>query len=158
MEVKTGCLYHIKDEFFDVVNDENLMSNKERGHKRPTYFVIKENDILWFIPLSSKISKYRKIVNNKVKKYGRCDGILIRKVLGEDSAILIQNAFPTLEKYIDHIHLLDNGKPAKVIDTLQNEILSGFNYLVKLKSKGINLFFANIDKIKEEMLKELNNN
>ena len=134
------------------------MSNKERGHKRPTYFVIKENDILWFIPLSSKISKYRKIVNNKVKKYGRCDGILIRKVLGEDSAILIQNAFPTLEKYIDHIHLLDNGKPAKVIDTLQNEILSGFNYLVKLKSKGINLFFANIDKIKEEMLKELNNN
>ena len=158
MEVKTGYLYHIKDEFFDVVNDENLMSNKERGHKRPTYFVIKENDILWFIPLSSKISKYRKIVNNKVKKYGRCDGILIRKVLGEDSAILIQNAFPTLEKYIDHIHLLDNGKPAKVIDTLQNEILSGFNYLVKLKSKGINLFFANIDKIKEEMLKELNNN
>ena len=124
MEVKTGYLYHIKDEFFDVVNDENLMSNKERGHKRPTYFVIKENDILWFIPLSSKISKYRKIVNNKVKKYGRCDGILIRKVLGEDSAILIQNAFPTLEKYIDHIHLLDNGKPAKVIDTLQNEILS----------------------------------
>ena len=38
MKIKTGYLYHIKDEFFDVVNDENLMSNKERGHKRPTYF------------------------------------------------------------------------------------------------------------------------
>ena len=145
MEVKTGYLYHIKDEFFDVVNDENLMSNKERGHKRPNYFVIKENDILWFIPLSSKVSKYRKIINNKVKKYGRCDGILIRKILGEDSAILIQNAFPTIEKYIDHVHLLDNGKPAKVIETLQDEILSGFKYLLKLKSKGINLFFADID-------------
>ncbi len=156
MEVKTGYLYHIKDEFFDVVNDENLMSNKERGHKRPTYFVIKENDILWFIPLSSKVSKYRKIINNKVKKYSRCDGILIRKILGEDSAILIQNAFPTIEKYIDHVHLLDNGKPAKVIETLQDEILSGFKYLLKLKSKGINLFFADIDKIKEEMMKELN--
>ena len=157
MEVKTGYLYHIKDEFFDVVKDENLMSNKERWHKSPTYFVIKENDILWFIPLSSKISKYRKIINNKVKKYGRCDGILIRKILGENSAILIQNAFPTLEKYIDHIHLLDNGQPAKVIDTLQNEILNSFNYLLKLKSKGIDLFFTNIDKIKEEMLRELSN-
>ena len=158
MKIKTGYLYHIKDEFFDVVNDENLMSNKERGHKRPTYFVIKENKILWFIPLSSKVDKYKKIINNKVKKYGRCDGILIRKILGEDSAILIQNAFPTIEKYIDHVHLLNNGKPAKVIETLQDEILSGFKYLLKLKSKGINLFFTNIDKIKEEMLKELNNN
>ena len=145
MKIKTGYLYHIKDEFFDVVNDENLMSNKERGHKRPTYFVIKENNILWFIPLSSKVDKYKKIINNKVKKYGRCDGILIRKILGEDSAILIQNAFPTIEKYIDHVHLLDNGKPAKVIETLQDEILSGFKYLLKLKSKGINLFFADID-------------
>ena len=158
MKIKTGYLYHIKDEFFDVVNDENLMSNKERGHKRPTYFVIKENNILWFIPLSSKVDKYKKIINNKVKKYGRCDGILIRKILGEDSSILIQNAFPTIEKYIDHVQLLNNGKPAKVIETLQDEILSGFKYLLKLKSKGINLFFTNIDKIKEEMLKELNNN
>ena len=31
MEVKTGYLYHIKDEFFDVVNDDNLMTNHERG-------------------------------------------------------------------------------------------------------------------------------
>lgn len=144
--------------FFDVVDDENLMSNKERGHRCPTYFVIKENDILWFIPLSSKVDKYKKFINKKVKKYGRCDGILIRKILGEDSAILIQNAFPTIEKYIDHVHLLGNGKPAKVIDTLQDEILNGFKYLLKLKSKGINLFYADIDKIKEEMLKELNNN
>ena len=37
MKVKTGYLYHIKDEFFDVV-----MSNKERKRKRPTYFVIKK--------------------------------------------------------------------------------------------------------------------
>ena len=31
MEIKTGYLYHIKDEFFDIVNDENLMTNHERG-------------------------------------------------------------------------------------------------------------------------------
>ena len=55
MEVKTGYLYHIKDEFFTLVNDKSLMQNHEYGKKRPTYLTIKENDILWFIPLSSKL-------------------------------------------------------------------------------------------------------
>ena len=65
MKVKTGYLYHIKDSFFDIVNDDNLMTNHERGKKRPTYFAIK--DILWFIPISSKIDKYQKIIDNKIK-------------------------------------------------------------------------------------------
>ena len=67
MEIKTGYLYHIKDEFFDIVDDENLMTNHERGKKRQTYFTIKDKDILWFIPLSSKVDKYRKIVETKKK-------------------------------------------------------------------------------------------
>ncbi len=123
--------------------------------KRPTYFTIKDKDILWFIPLSSKVDKYRKILDNKMKKYGRCDTILIREILGKDSVVLLQNAFPTLEKYIDHEHLLDNGKPAKVVETLKDEILQNFKYLLKLKSKGVNLFFTDIDKIKKQMLEEL---
>lgn len=40
MKVETGYLYHIKDEYFDVVKDENLMRNHEMGQKRPTYFTI----------------------------------------------------------------------------------------------------------------------
>ncbi len=155
MKVQTGYLYHIKDDFFDIVNDDNLMTNHERGKKRPTYFTIKDKDILWFIPLSSKVDKYKKIVDKKVNKYGRCDTILIREILGKESAILIQNAFPTLEKYIDHEHLLDNGKPAKVVESLKDEILNNFKYMLKLKAKGINLFFTDIDKIKEKMLEEL---
>lgn len=55
MEIKTGYLYHIKDEYFDVVNDDSLMQNHEKGKKRPTYFTIKDKDILRFIPISSKI-------------------------------------------------------------------------------------------------------
>ena len=157
MEIKTGYLYHIKDDFFDIVNDENLMTNHERGRKRPTYFTIRDKDILWFIPLSSKVDKYRKVIDNKIRKYGRCDTILIREVLGEESAILLQNAFPTLEKYIDHAHLTSDGKPAKVITALKEEILTNFKYLIKLKKKGINLFFTDIDRIKEKILDELNN-
>ena len=154
MKVETGSLYHIKDEFFDIVNDPMLMSNHERGKKRPTYFTIKDGEILWFIPLSSRVDKYRKIVEQKVKKQGFCHSILIRKVMNKDHAILLQNAFPTLEKYIDHVHII-NGRPAKIVDSLKEEILSNFQFLLSLKTKGKNHFFTDIDKIKHMMLEEL---
>ena len=38
------------------------MTNHERGNKRPTYFTIRDNDILCFIPLSFKVEKYKKII------------------------------------------------------------------------------------------------
>jgi len=153
MKVKTGYLYHIKDEFFDIVKDDNLMSNHERGKKRPTYFTIRDKDVLWFIPLSSKVEKYKKILDRKIEKFGFCNTILIENVFDKESAILLQNAFPTLEKYIDHVHTID-GKPAKVPEKLSKIILENFTNLMKLKKQGINLFFTDIDKIKEIMLKE----
>ncbi len=154
MEVKTGYLYHIKDKFFDIVNDENLMQNHERGKKRPTYFTIKDKDILWFIPISSKVDKYQKIIDKKIEKYGFCNTIIIRKIWNKDAVILLQNAFPTLEKYIDHVHTID-GIPLKVPTELQNEIKSLFKNMLGLKKRGTNLFFTDIDSLKEKMLEEL---
>ena len=78
---------------------------------------------------------------------------MIREFTNKKSVILLQNAFPTLEKYINHPHIV-NGKPLKVIDTLKDEITSNFNYLLSLKKQRINLFFPDIDKIKEMMLEE----
>lgn len=154
MEVKTGYLYHIKDKYFDVVNDDSLMQNHEKGKKRPTYFTIKDKEILWFIPISSKIDKYKKIIDKKVKRYGFCNTIIIRKIANKDAAILIQNAFPTLEKYIDHVHTID-GIPLKVSTGLQNEIKSLFKNMIGLKKRGINLFFSDIDTLKQKMLNEI---
>lgn len=154
MEVKTGYLYHIKDKYFDVVNDDSLMQNHEKGKKRPTYFTIKDKEILWFIPISSKIDKYKKIIDKKVKRYGFCNIIIIRKIANKDAAILIQNAFPTLEKYIDHVHTID-GIPLKVSTGLQNEIKSLFKNMLGLKKRGINLFFSDIDTLKQKMLNEI---
>lgn len=156
MKVQTGYIYHIKDDFFDRINNKGIMINHENGHSRPTYFTIKDGEILWFIPLSSKVVKYRKIIEKKVKKYGSCKSIMISEIANEESVILIQNAFPTLEKYIDHPHVI-NGKPLKVIDTLKDEILNNFKYMMALKQEGINLFFTDIDSIKEKMIEELKN-
>ena len=137
LEIKTGYIYHIKDDFFDKINNKGLMINHENGHSRPSYLAIKDDDILWFIPLSTKIEKYRTIIEKKEKKYGTCKTILIKKIAGREQAILIQNAFPTLEKYIDHPHIVD-GKPLKVIDTLKSKILYNFNSLLAMKRQEIN--------------------
>lgn len=154
MEVQTGYLYHIKDEFFDIINNDGLMINHENGHSRPSYLAIKDKDILWFIPLSSKIDKYRSIIEKKKKKYGSCRTILIKKIADREQVILIQNAFPTLEKYIQSKHTID-GKFIKISSNVEREIINDFKYMLSLKADGLNLFFTDIDKIKEKMLSEI---
>ena len=147
MKVKTGYIYHIKDEFFDKINDKGLMINHENGKARPTYFTIKDKDILWFIPLSSKVSKYQPIIDKKIKKYGDCRSIMIGEIANKTSVILLQNAFPTLEKYIDHVHTV-NGAPVRVADNLKNEILENFCSLLALKNKELIYFLQILIRLK----------
>ncbi len=154
MKAQTGYLYHIKDEFFDKVNNKGLMINHENGHSRPSYLAIKDEEILWFIPLSTKIDKYESIIDKKVKKYGSCKTILIKKIAGRKQVILIQNAFPTLEKYIKSRHTID-GKFVKISTAVEREIVDNFEYMLSLKANGLNLFFTDIDFIKNLMFEEL---
>ena len=87
MEVKTGYIYHIKDEFFDKINDKGLMINHENGRARPTYFTIKDKDILWFIPLSSRVSKYKPIIEHGTPRLELYENILedeCKKLLDEE--------------------------------------------------------------------------
>ena len=154
MKVQTGYLYHIKDEFFDQINKKGLMINHENGHSRPSYLAIKDKEILWFIPLSTKIDKYRTIIAKKEKKYGSCKTILIKRIAGRDQAILIQNVFPTLEKYIQSRHTVD-GKVVKIASAVEREIIDDFEYMLSLKASGLDLFFTDIDFIKNLMLDEL---
>ena len=90
-----------------------------------------------------------------IKKYGSCKSILIGQIANRKSAILLQNAFPTLEKYIVHVHTI-NGTPVRVADNLKDKILKNFNSMLAMKKEGINLFFADIDTLKQKMLNELN--
>jgi len=69
---------------------------------------------------------------------------------------LLQNAFPTLEKYIDHVHTVD-GVPLSVPTDLQNEIIRLFKNMIGLKKRGTNLFFSDIDTLKQKMLDEIQN-
>lgn len=143
MFLETGYVYHIKDEYFEFVKDEKLMKNHENGSTRPTYFCIKNTDskVLWFIPMSSKIEKYKKLQEQKIKKNGICDTIVIGKYRRKESVFLIQNIFPITEKYIDHIDTIRNQAVA-VVEGTQKEITFKVNKIFKLKSKRNKLNFS----------------
>ena len=59
--IKAG-FYIIKDEFFTEMNDPYLKGNKQGN--RPHYYCFKDNEdgIFWVIPLSSRIEKYKKLI------------------------------------------------------------------------------------------------
>lgn len=95
-------------------------------------------------------------MKRKKKKYGVCKTILIKKIAGKEQAILIQNAFPTLEKYIQSRHTID-GKIVKISSAVEREIIEDFEYMLSLKLSGLNLFFTDIDYIENLMLEELKN-
>lgn len=156
MEIKEGYVYHIKEEYFKFVNDDKLMKNHEGNSTRPNYFCIKtdSSEILWFIPMSSKIDKYSMIIKSKVDKYKRCDTIVLGNYRGRKHAFLIQNMFPITSKYIDHIDTV-NGQALQVPSETRRLILDKVDKVFRLKENGINLIFPNVDRIEKILLQEL---
>ena len=63
MIYQEGYVYHIKDEYFEKVQDSNLMQNKEGGTYRPTFYCLRDNktSLLWMVPLSSRVEKFKAI-------------------------------------------------------------------------------------------------
>ena len=107
MLIQEGYFYHIKDEFFSLVNDSALMSNKENGGYRPHYFAVRDSknqDIFWMVPVSSRYEKYKKFHDSQIEKYHKCTKVVLGKFAGTDCAFLVQNAFPVIADFFDHIH------------------------------------------------------
>ena len=159
MEIKQGYSYHIKDEFFNVVQDKYLMSNKENGNYRPHFYAIqdKKNQALyWMIPISSQVDKYKSIIEKKKRKHGKCNTIVIGKFAGKENAFLIQNTFPVIAKFLDHVHTVDN-KPVTVHKELNKVLVENLREVLALYNRGINLIYTDVAKIKAAMEQELEN-
>lgn len=154
MKVKQRYFYFIKESFFKELKDIKLLNNKENGNKRPCYYCFKENKedkIMWFIPVSSKVEKYQKIYINKLKRYKKVDTIVFGKVKGKQNVFLIQNMFPVTEQYIEKQYTNKN-KPVEITYTLQKEIEVKANKILSLVRKGYtNLVFTNILEIEEKL-------
>ena len=64
---KTG-FYIIKDKFFEDMSDPYLKGNK--AGNRPHYYCLEDisTGIYWMIPLSSRINKYRRLIEKRKKQ------------------------------------------------------------------------------------------
>ena len=127
MDYQEGYVYYIKDEYFIKANDPNLMQNKENGNYRPTFYCMRDEKtaLLWLVSLSSRIEKFQAIYDKQIEKYGNCLTIVIGEYDGKQAAFLLQNMFPTIEKYVDHVHII-NGVEAKVIDKVAKDLENNF--------------------------------
>ena len=47
MQIKEGYVYHIKNDYFELVNDKKLMKNHEGNSTRPNYFCVKLENLIF---------------------------------------------------------------------------------------------------------------
>jgi len=158
-----GHFYFINDQYYIDFPDPYLMKNKETisgvMHGRPCFFSFWDinKKIYWVIPISSKISKYKKIYQNKIKKYSICDTIVFGDVLGKQKAFLIQNMCPITSKYVSSEYIDPKAKiPVQLNGALEKDLIRSSRRVLALIRKGNNLVFPNVLKIEAELLKQAN--
>ena len=87
-----------------------------------------------------------------MKKYKKCDTIVIGNYRGREHAFLIQNMFPVTLDYIESQYM-KNKVPIKVSKQLETEIIYKANKVLNLYNHGMkNIVFPNIDKILNKLL------
>ena len=156
MKVENGKFYFIKDEFFDIFKNYELMQNKENGNRRPCYFCfndLENTEIIWFVPISSKIKKYKAIYEKKKKERKVVYNFVFGNVLGKEKAFLIQNIFPTTEKYIESKYQ-NKMQDVEITETLKRKIIKTSTNVIKLAKKGINIPFYDILEMKKMLLED----
>jgi hypothetical protein len=108
-----------------------LKGNKEGNRPHHYYFEDSVSGLYWMISLSSRIDKYKKIVDNK-KKVGRpCDIIHIVKLDDDrENAFLIQDIFPITEAYVEREYtiagnhlMLTSEHTAKTIEQKARKVI-----------------------------------
>ena len=115
---------------------------------------MKRLSLLWMVPLSSRVDKFKVIHDKQAKKYGKCLTIVLGEFNGKEAAFLLQNMFPVTEHYLDHIHTRNNN-PVPVKYSIHNEINTNMKRLRQLHARGRKVVFPDITRLEKIMLEEL---
>ena len=134
---RTG-FYIIKDKFFEDMSDPYLKGNK--AESRPHYYCFEDTatGIYWMIPLSSRIDKYRRIMDRKEKSGKSCDILHIVKLgNSRESAFLIQDMFPITEDYIEREYTIAGNHLMLTSEHTVREIEQKARKVVGMLKRGI---------------------
>lgn len=156
MQIENGRFYFISNIFIQKYGIKyNLMENKETSTKRPCYFCFKDKadkSIIWFVPISKQYEKYKSIYEKKKQKIHREPLNFVFGIVKDENAVfLIQNMFPTIQKYIEEKYQVKNNDVTISIP-LQKEIIAKAESVLRLEEKGIHVSFSNLIDFKRELL------
>ena len=157
----SGCFYFISNRFYEEFPNKGLMKNKNGKpgelHNRPCFYSFEDAEhpeLLWLIPISSQVEKYKGIYFGKVKKYGYCNTICFCNVIGNETAFLIQNMFPVTEEYIDSIYLDKNKVEVRIDQRDEKKVINFAKDVLKAHRAGKRVFFVDVEYIKKELVKK----
>lgn len=158
MEIITGSLYFVSDEFFAKIQDPYLKINYENT-KRPHYFAFKDSEtgLYWLVPCSSKIEKFECLIQKKQEQHKPTDTIRIVKVFDRKTVLLFQDMFPVIARYIDGQYI-KGGQPVKIADPkLIRELEKNAKKIINLLHRGVRFTPTQPDiiQIEKAMLEEL---
>lgn len=98
-EIQNAGLYIIKDSFFEDYPSSSYMENKHE--RRPHYYAIKDRSgLLWMVPLSTQVDKYRRLIQQSEERHGNCVYYHLAPIYGKTRAFIICDMFPVTEDYI----------------------------------------------------------
>ena len=148
MKIKEGFVYHIRDEYFDLVQGCDIKNKANNGKTYPAYCCHKDSsrNIFWMIPMSTNIKKFEGIAEKEMNKYGHCYSVVIGMYDKKDAAFLIQDMFPITKKYILHEHTR-KGKIISVNHSLKAEIRHNFDKIMELRNRDVKSTLTDIDYI-----------
>ncbi len=158
-EYKFGHCYFIKDKFYEKFrHEEHLM--RQDGHlgSRPTYFCSRfpHSPIMWMVPMSTKVNKYREWRERCIAKYGRCDTIIIGQCENGERAFLLQNMFPVTPEYISHEFRGANNDSINIpIDVKQKIGACAQHIFREIDNGNHDLVFADVKGMERELLNDL---
>lgn len=158
MEIMTGNLYFVSDDFFAKIQDPYLKVNYE-DTKRPHYFAFRDNKtgLYWLVPCSSKIEKFERLLQKKREQHKPTDTIKIVKVFDRKAVLLFQDMFPVIARYIDGQYVKGN-QPVRIADPkLIRDLEKNVRRIINLLHRGVRFTPTQPDAIKIEqiMLEEL---
>lgn len=101
--------------------------------------------VLWFVPISSKIEKYRALRIKKILLWGRCDTIYIGPLHeGRDNAFLMQNMFPAPPHFVKNEYHYGSGKPVMPEKQVYDEIQNCADNVFRATMRGRRLMYTDI--------------
>ncbi|HJC23226.1 MAG TPA: hypothetical protein H9761_05920 [Candidatus Eisenbergiella merdavium] len=158
MEILTGSLYFVSNDFFTKVQDPYLKINYE-STKRPHYFALYDSrtSLYWLVPCSSKVEKFEHLIQKKKEQHKPTDTIKIVKIFDRKTVLLFQDMFPIVAKYIDGPYI-KGGQPVRIADPkLIQELEKTARKIIGLLHRGVRFTPTqpNVMRIEKLMIEEL---